>query len=413
MMVSAANGGPELFAIDATAVLGAFDPSEVMKSGSGSKTMQGGLFNTKNEMTKVGDERVGPGALLDAFFKSLINQVRAGTKALGGHRGGAPTGPGDILQTTYFGNRSRYLASFEEGWNEGLIRIHNLVSTSEGRQQMRGLFAGLEGGDDLRKTTLKTNAMYLAGLATGKSHEEAAVEPGVYAARKWAQELKATDLVLPADEFHWNQARVPHGALSADLDDLPSLVGAKDIRSVYGAEKWTSYNVQMFDKLAASIRAAKTEAEQFGSKRRFGRGEVTRNRTVAGRFLAESQAAAIGAIRAGAIAGRSVFLFQQVQVALSGKMSPNQATAMLQNLSFARTTSRPMQTQLRQFASTLSDAGAGVGKMKRFKWRETTAQALVDAASFAGEAGERLDKGVAAYDPAPLEQLLEAAAAQT
>jgi hypothetical protein len=94
-------------------------------------------------------------------------------------------------------------------------------------------------------------------------------------------------------------------------------------------------------------------------------------------------------------------------------MSPNQATAMLQNLSFARTTSRPMQTQLRQFASTLSDAGAGVGKMKRFKWRETTAQALVDAASFAGEAGERLDKGVAAYDPAPLEQLLEAAAAQT
>jgi hypothetical protein len=409
LMVSAVNGESSLFAIDTTAVLGAFNPSEILSYGSGSRSMMG-VFSAKKELQQ------GPGGLLDAVFKMIIQTVRSGTKVMGSHRGPVPPSPADVLETTFNGQRSKLLSSFESGWDDALVRIYALVSSSEGRQQMRGVMGAFkegEGAGDLRKTTLKTNALYLGAMAGGKNHDEAVVAPQVYNARKWIQELNPVDLVLPGDEFHWNQASVPRSALSAGLDDLPSLPGPTNYARVYGGggTRYYNYDKAKFDAMATSIRSAKAEAENIGTKKRLFRGDVARNRTVAGRFLAEAAAVSIGGIRAGGTAGRGGHLLQQLQLVLTGPVTPNQAADLLRKLKVTQSNAGPLRAQSRQFISTLNDAAAGVAAIKAYKWGADVAAAMRNVVEFLQEVDEKNRLAFQTANPNLLERLLERAAA--
>ena len=414
LMVSAANSGSQLFAIDTTAVLGQFDPKKVLSHGTGSRTMTGTWVNPKREME--GSGQGGIDRMLDAFFHVLINFVRDGVKPLGGHRGPVAS-PADMMENTYQANRSKYLASVQIGWDDALIKIFELVNTTEGRQKMKGLageFAGSRGGADLKKTTFKTNAMYLAGIGAGKGHDESSQDAYAYAARKWAQDLPKTDLVLPGDDLHWNQARVPTSALSADLSEgipgLPESQRLKEPYDIVGMDQQSyEYHKPSVDDIAGKVRDVKGNADQMGTKKRLFKGEVTRNRSQAIKFVAESFLVGLGSTRAVATAGKGLFLMEQIKLAVGNKLTSNQASMLLSNLTYARDVSGGNKAQLKQYSSTLRDAIKGVGGLKKYPYSKNLVTMLGKLLVRTDAAIERNERGMQVVNPNLLERLLQTA----
>ena len=376
MMVSMAQGEKSVYAIDTTAILGEFKPEAIVSAGSSSGTLQGGFQNTKNEMKN------GPAGIVDDLFKRIIDTLRAGTKSLGGHRGDT-AGPADLLESTFKSNRESLIASFEMGWDDALARIFELVNSQEGRHKMRDLVGGFEGtpgGGQITKTALKTNAMYLAGRAQGKSHEESAPDPYSFALRRQIEAYNVADLVFPPDGFHSLLAQVPKAALSADLPDgLSSLPSPDAITQVSiatrGNTRYQIYDQEKFNSVADAVTKAKQEAAGYGSK--AGRkGEQLTNRAQAGRFLAECYGLGIGAARGVALAGQGVLFFTKVRDASGTKMKGNHAAGILSKLIAAESNVGPAKAQLRNYHRSLQAAADGVLEMRHYRGRKELAKQL-------------------------------------
>lgn len=410
IMVSAANGERSLFAIDTTAVLGKFNPSTILANGSGSRTMDS-WGSAKNEL------ELGPGHVVDEFFLYVTAKLKEATKSFGRHRGEAQ-GPGELLESTYQRNRSSIVASFETGWQDALTQIFALVRTEEGRHQMRDMTEGYKdtpGGSELQKQTLKTNALYLAGRVEGKSHEESAREAYEYALRQAVQRFDLARLVPPSDGIHSLLARVPKGALSADLPDgLQSLPPADEITSMAiarGNGRFNTYLEPQFQQVAESVARARNEAAGFGTK--SGRkGEQLTNRAQAGTFLAECYALGIGAIRMVATAGQSFLFLEDIKSLASTNLSSAHASMALSRFHFAQGNLGPTTVQLRNYAKSLGSAAGGVRDLRKYRARKQLAEQLERVERHVTAAIEHFDQQAKLLDLDLIENLLKEKAAK-
>lgn len=410
IMVSTANGERSLFAIDTTAVLGKFNPSDVLAHGSGSSTMNA-WGSAKNEL------ELGPGHVVDEFFSYVIGKLKDGTKSFGRHRG-ETQGPGELLESTFERNRNSIVASFETGWQDALTQIFALVRTEEGRHRMRDMtegYKGTPGGDELQKQTLKTNALYLAGRVEGKSHGESARQAYEYALRQAVQQFDLARLVPPADGIHSLLARVPKGALSADLPDgLQSLPAPDAITSMAvprGNSRFNKYLEAQFQQVAEAVARAREEAAGFGTK--TGRkGEQATNRAQAGTFLAECYGLGIGAIRTVAIAGQSFLFLEDIKSLASTSLSSGHASMALSKLQFAQGNLGPTTAQLRNYAKSLGSAAGGVRDLRKYRARKELADQLERVQRHVTEAIEHFDQQAKLMNLNLIENLLKQKAAK-
>lgn len=405
IMVSMAEGERSVYSIDTTAILGEFKLSDFKTYGTTAKMLMG-HDSTKSIVNN-------PGGVLDDVFATIVNRLRNNTKGLGRHRG-ATAGPADLVESTYKANRASLLASFEIGWDDAMARIFELVHTQEGRHKMRDLVGGFEGkpgGDEIQKTSLKTNAMYLAGRAQGRSHEEANADPYAYALRRQLQAFDVAELVFPPDGFHSLLAQVPRAALTADLPDgLASLPKPDEMSGVRSSSRsdsrFHSYDKEKFNSVADAVARAKVEAAGFGTK--AGRkGEQLTNRAQAGRFLAECYGLGIGAARGVALAGQGVLFFGKVRDATGTKMKPNHASELLTKLVTAQSNVGPTKAQLRNYARSLEAAAEGVLEMRQYRGRKELAKHLTSMAGLATDATAYYEAQIQQLNLNLLEHLLQ------
>ncbi|HVC15567.1 MAG TPA: DUF4157 domain-containing protein, partial [Acidimicrobiales bacterium] len=194
MMVSSTSGGHKLYAIDSRAVLGNFDPSEVVRSGG---TRLGGKYSTKNELGMDLGER------LDDFFKSVMNWFHGGSlKIRRGQGRVAPEGtldPADILWMEYGARKPAAVKSFTSGFNDGMATVVALSDTKEGQDKMKGItdsFEGQEGSKEVQYLTLKTHAQYMSKRAKGESQDTAGTDTASIAALEMLASFNPNDYRL-------------------------------------------------------------------------------------------------------------------------------------------------------------------------------------------------------------------------
>ena len=390
MMVSSMKGAHKLVAIDSRAVLGGqFKPEEVLKSGSVSGSqLIGGFGSTKKTLDKP------PVDYVDGFFTTLKSWM---LKSPQGERT-APENtldPGDVLWDTYQARKAECVQAFASGWQEGLERVRELASTKEGRARMKEVVGSVQddpGKEQVNYTTLKINAMYLGGGAGGKTHEDAAPRPAQYAAIKWLKQFDPESIRLPRDEFFWDVARPPKGeVLTGDVSGLGDFLPIPAAMNVMGALGTLSVDQADMAKLGTKIAAIKSELEGMTPKTKglLSKREVTRNRVVVAKWLADCYLLGAGTRRAIDRVRQMDDTARFLELAVGGPMSAADAKALMTPAMMIRQYHKTLTRHLESYVTSVNEVILALNKVKRYGKRGDMLTTLGKLVSDAGRALER------------------------
>jgi hypothetical protein len=403
-MVSNEGSTPQLWAIDTNAFLGGnVDPKHILEQGSASSPLQGGFTNTAETF------KTGPSQILDNFYQAVAASIRAGAKAAatGAQQGSTnqSVDPAATILATYKAKHDEIHAAFQRGWDSGLATTRQLAETKAGRQKMKELtevYAGDQGSENVKYQALRANAMYLGAKSTGATHEEAARDPASYLAVKRLAEFDPTTIQTPRDQYYWGNfwgqtSRLEAAAYSAALPRIAALPHPKVLLNV---SHGTELNEDELAQIGTDAGNAKTEVEQLGTKQRgvFSRREQTRNRTLAGRFIADTYLLAGGAGRASTAASRFERLAGQLEVAAGSKMKPGAADSALPAAQFLQTYRLPLALDLSRYAEELTSAARAIARIRRYVPRNILAERLTTLAGY-------LDTAVGILRSAKMENL--------
>ena len=381
VMISSQNGKHSLYAIDTNAVLGRdLAPEEVLRTGSASRSLHGGFSSTK---TTLAD---GPGEILDGFYRVIAGRMK-GAQANGGH---GPTelalDPVTLFTDSYEAQRPRLLQAFTAGWQSGLDTVRDLVESREGRAKMRQVVAGVgaqQGSGQVTYHALKTNAMYLAGRAKGKDHAQSASGAAAFAAAKMLAEFDLASATIPDDGHSWNVARVPsREVLGADLRDLPRAPDPRHVLRVAPPRERGVFDGGYFTSVLQGAGNIKADADALGPKQRglFTRTAQTRNRTTAGRFVAETYLLGAAAQRAAAASDRLGQLGATLEVSIGAALTPSQARSAIPAADHLRAVLPRFRRDVGEFGDGLSNASKGVASLSRLSLAPSLAQVLAQVA---------------------------------
>jgi hypothetical protein len=377
MMVSSMKGEHKLVAIDSRAVLGGeFNPEEVLQSGSVSKSgLTGGFGSTKKSLAKAPEEYV------DAFFTTLKSWMRRGPK---GDVRSAPENtldPAEVLWDTYQGRKPQCVQAFTNGWQEALETVRQLVSSKEGRARMKGVVGSVQdepGKEQVQYTTLKINAMYLAGRAGNKTHEEASPSAARYAAIKWLKQFDPDSIRIPRDEFFWDVAKPPKGdVLTGDVSELGKFLPPAADMNVMG-QSTLHLNPALMAQLGTKIAAIKSDLETVAPKTKglVSKREVTRNRVVVAKWLADCYLLGAGTRRAIDRVRQMDDTARFLELAVGGAMSTADAKLLMTPAMMIRQYHKTLTRHLESYSESLNEVLRALSKVKRYGDRATMATTL-------------------------------------
>lgn len=392
MVSTGSEGGPELWAIDTNSVLGEYNPQDVLAFGSASGNLTG-------SMSTSGQLKLGPEQMLDRVFEYVVGALRKQPKTEGED---LQMTPADLVDLTYQSGHDKYVGSFAKGWREGLHAVQQLAESKPGRSRMKsitGRAKGEQGGENVRYLTMKLNAMYMAGRGRGDSHQETGQKTAAYAALKQLNETDPGSVRQPDDGYSWTTARVPgKEALSSQLTSIAALPPPTEIRDLVPNAKKFDHDQSKYEAMMASAQNAKDEVDQLGTKRRgaFKKADQTRNRVVAGRFVAEAYELAASGIRKVTAVKDVDQTVKRLEIAAHGRINPSLAPGAVAHAEVLAAYVPELRRDLGEYADQLRTAKSGVAQMSRYVLAPELAKALADIAGYANRGDKVLRTGPAA-----------------
>ncbi len=305
----------------------------------------------------------------------------------------APEPAWSIIARTYAANRARFLADFEFGWTESLIRVQSLASDRKKAEQLVP-----EENHELSAEALHANASYMSAALGGASHKEAAGAPVAAALANYVRTINLGAMIPAADMFDARRLQLPPvDVLKGGWDDRanqvllnpPFLAGMQPQSLNPSPEEKVKLDQGLAHLDGAHERLDGAVAQT--RKTTFRRREVANTRNQAAHVVIDAEASALGLFRLIRSLQPMDEVTDQLRTASTAKFSPGQGAEVAKALDVFGTVVPILSAKVDAYASATKTAETAV-RQTRFPLKNPLAAVLARAAATnAPEAKKRLD----------------------
>ncbi len=323
MMVSAANGKLDLWAIDTLVGLPAYDPKSFAKDGIG-----GGWQSSAKK-----DLNAGPVSILDGVFEIIGKQIERGITDPEAAK--APTAPHTVMTQRYATEKAIVLGHFTRGWEGALAQAATLSTRMGERKESHD---GPKDPDNLTAEALRANIAYLGARANDGTDADASGIGLAEVLKNYVRTIDIDGIAPPRDALSpQNFSAPPKDAIGADVPDTPSLT-TQDLAALKpnnsGRQNATqSGRNQLF---ATHVTTAHNEVNAAVDPHKVRKKGITRkttvlprNRNLIGHFVVDAKASTAGAFRAISAVRSLQGISEQLELASTATFKKGTAGAVI------------------------------------------------------------------------------------